>query len=106
MLKGIYKIMEEIINRTKSQYIIVRNKDNEKEYFNGANIYGRDEDGVLRISKTKWSKTLKPMSAKYSLDRMEDILNSMKKYKEIEEGYNYVIAEIQTITTIVNYIEQ
>ena len=29
-----------------------------------------------------------------------------RKYGEIEEGYNYVIAEIQTTTAIVNYIEQ
>ena len=40
-----------------------------------------------------------------TLHRMKDILDGMRKYKKIEEGYNYVIAEIQTITTITNYIE-
>ena len=38
--------------------------------------------------------------------KMKDILDGMRKYGEIEEGYNYIIAEIQTTTKIVNYIEQ
>lgn len=107
--------MEEIINRTKSQYIIIREKNGEKEYFDGANIYGRDNDGVLRVSKTRWSKIFnpmneinkifKPMSAIYDYNKMKDILNGMRKYKEIKDGYNYIIAEIQTTTAIVNYIK-
>ena len=39
--------MKEIIKRTKSQYIIIRRKGDGKEYFNGANIYGRDNVGIL-----------------------------------------------------------
>ena len=98
--------MEEIIKRTKSQYIIIRGKGEGKEYFSGANIYRRDNDGVLRVSKTRWSKIFTPMSATYNYNRMKDILDGMRKYGEIEKGYNSVIAEIQTTTAIVNYIEQ
>ena len=98
--------MKEIINRIEPKYIIIRRNGEGKEYFSGANIYRRDNDGVLRVSKTKWSKIFNPMSATYSLDRMKDILDGMRKYGEIEEGYNYVIAKIYTTTTIVNYIEQ
>ena len=48
------EIMEEIIKRTESQYIIIRGKGGGKEYFDGANIYGRDNAGILKVSKTKW----------------------------------------------------
>ena len=96
--------MEEIIRQTPSQYIIIRKKGEETEYFSGANIYGRDNDGVLRVSKTTWSKTINPMRAPYNQDKIKDILDGMRKYGEIEEGYNYIIAEIQTTTKIVNYI--
>ena len=51
------------------------------------------------------NKIFKPMSTIYDYNRIKDILNGMKKYKEIEKGYNYIIAEIQTATAIVNYIE-
>ena len=96
--------MEEIIRQTPSQYIIIRKKGEETEYFSGANIYGRDNDGILRVSKTTWSKTINPMRAPYNQDKMKDILDGMRKYGEIEEEYNYIIAEIQTTTKIVNYI--
>ena len=82
--KGSYKIMEEIIKRTKSQYIIIRGKGEGKEYFSGANIYRRDNDGVLRVSKTRWSKIFIPMSATYNYNKMKDILDGMRKYGEIE----------------------
>ena len=98
--------MEEIIKRTESQYIIIREKGNGKEYFDGANIYGRDNAGILKVSKTKWSKEFHSSYATYDFDRMNDILNGMRKYREIEKGYNYVIAEIQITTAIINYIEQ
>lgn len=97
--------MEEIINKIESQYIIIREKNNKKEYFNGATIYSKDENGILRISNIRWSETFIPTKASYEQSRMKDILNGMKKYKKIEEEYDYVIAEIQTITTIVNYIK-
>lgn len=96
--------MEDIIKRTEPQYIIIRGKGDGKEYFSGANLYGKDNDGVLRVSKTKWSKTFTPISATYNQDRMKDILDGMHKYGEIEDGYNYIIAEIQTTTAIVDYI--
>lgn len=95
--------MEEIIKRSESQYIIVRGKGDGKEYFCGANLYGIDNDGVLRVSKTKWSKTYTPISATYRKYRMKDILDGMQKYGEIEDGYSYAIAEVQTTTVIVNY---
>lgn len=95
--------MEEIIKRTEPQYIIIRRKDDIKEYFCGADLYGTDNDGVLRVSKTKWSKTFTPISATYRRHRMRDILNGMQKYGEIEDGYSYAIAEVQTTTVIVNY---
>ena len=100
------KIMEEIIRQNPSQYIIIRKKGEETEYFSGANIYRRDNDGILRVSKTTWSKTINPMRAPYNQDKMKDILDGMRKYGEIEEEYNYIIAEIQTTTKIINYIEQ
>ena len=99
------EIMEEIIKRTESQYIIIRGKGDGKEYFDGANIYGRDNVGILKVSKTKWSKEFHSIRTTYDLDRMKDILDGMRKYGEIEKGYNYVIAEIQTTTAIINYVE-
>lgn len=98
--------MEDIIKKSEPQYIIVRGKGDGKEYFCGANLYGKDNDGVLRVSKTRWSKTFTPISATFNQNRMKDILDGMQKYGEIEKGYNYVIAEIQTTTAIVNYIEE
>lgn len=98
--------MKEIIKRTKPQYIIIRRKGDEKEYFNGANIYGRDNVGILRVAKIKWSKEFHSIHTTYDLDRIKDILNGMRKYGEIEKGYNYVIAKIQTTTAIINYVEQ
>ena len=96
--------MREIIYKEPSEYIIIRDKGDGKEYFNGANIYGRDNDGVLRVSKTKWSKEFHSFHAASDLDSMKDILNGMYRYGETEEEYNYVIAKIQTITEIVKYI--
>ena len=97
--------MEETIKRTKSQYIMIRGNDKDKEYFSGADLYGKDNDGILKVSKTRWSKIFIPMGATYNRNRMKDILDGMRKYGEIEKGYNYVIAEIQTTTAIINYIE-
>lgn len=97
--------MEEIIRKDDFQYIIVRGKGDEKEYYDGASLYGRDNDGILKVSRVKWSKTFTPIHASYDKIRMENILEGMRKYGEIEKGYNYVIAEIQTTTAIINYIE-
>lgn len=97
--------MKDIIKRSKPEYIIVREKGDGKEYFDGANIYGRDNVGILRVSKTKWSKEFHSMYTAYDLDRSKNILDGMRKYGEIEKGYNYVIAKIQTTTVIINYIE-
>ena len=97
--------MEEVIKIDPRQYIIIRENGDGKEYFCGANIYGRDNDGVLKVSKPNWSKTLIPIGGMYYEGKMRDILNGMRKYGEIEDGYNYVIAEIQTTTAIINYIE-
>ena len=96
--------MEEVIKRTDSQYIIIRGKGDGKEYFDGANLYGRDSDGVLKVAKTKWSKEFHSVHASHDLDRIKNILDGIRKYGEIEKGYHYVIAEIQTTTTIINYI--
>lgn len=96
--------MDEIIKRTDSQYIIIRGKGDGKEYFDGANLYGRDNDGVLRVAKTKWSKEFHSIHASHDLVRIKNILDGMHKYGEIEKEYNYVIAEIQTTTAITNYI--
>ena len=60
----------------------------------------------MRVAKTKWSKEFHSIHTTYDLDRIKDILNGMRKYEEIEKGYNYVIAKIQTTTAIINYIEQ
>ena len=98
--------MEEIINRTEPKYIIICENSEGKKYFSGATIYSRDGNGILRVANVRWSKIFNPMSATYNYNRMKDILDGMKKYKKIEEGYNYTIAEIQTTTAIVNYIEQ
>ena len=98
--------MKEIIKKDAPQYIIFRKNNNGKEYYDGANLYGRDNDGVLRIKKTKWSKEFHLSHARYDFDRMNDILDGMYKYGEIEKGYDYFIAKIQTTTAIINYIEQ
>lgn len=98
--------MKDIIKINEPEYIIVRRKGDEKEYFNGANIYGRDNDNVLRVSRTKWSKGFYSMYTTHDLDGTKDILNGMRKYGEMEEGYNYAIAKIQVTTAIISYIEQ
>lgn len=96
--------MEDIVERTESRYIIVRVKGNEKEYFDSATIYGRDSDGVLIVTKTKWSKEFHSAHTNRDFDRTKNILNGMRKYGEIENEYEYVIAEIQTVVSIVDYI--
>lgn len=102
----VQKGMEDIIKRNEPQYIIIRGKGDGKEYFSGANLCGKDNNGVLRVSKIKWSKTFIPASATYNKDRMKDILDGMRKYGEIGDGYNYAIAKIQTTIAIVDYIEE
>ena len=96
--------MEEIIRRDDFQYIIVRGKGNGKEYYDGANLYGRDNAGILKVSKVEWSKTFTPIHASYDKIRMENILEGMRKYGKIEDEYSYFIAEIQTTTAIISYI--
>ena len=98
--------MKEIIKKDAPQYIIFRKNNNGKEYYDGANLYGKDSDGVLRIAKAKWSKEFHSAYATYDFDKMNEILNGMHKYGEIEKGYHYFIAKIQTTTAIINYIEQ
>lgn len=92
--------MKEIIKKDAPQYIIFRKNNNKKEYYGGANLYGRDNDGVLRIAQTRWSKEFHSEHVTYDFDRMNDILDGMHKYEEIEKRYDYFIAKIQTTTTI------
>ena len=96
--------MKDIIKISEPQYIIIREKDNRKEYFSSANIYGKDDNGVLRVINPKWSKRFLPISSAYNLNRMKEILNGMYKYGKIENQYTYVIAKIQTTTAIIDYI--
>ena len=95
--------MEEIIRRDESKYIIIRKKGEEKEYYNGGIIYGYDKDKILRVSHAKWSKTFNPIHAVYRLDLAKDIIDGIRKYGRVK--CNYTIAEIQTTTAIINYIE-
>lgn len=98
--------MERIIKRASPQYIIIRRKDEKEEYFCGARIGRKDNEGVLRVSEVVWSKTFTPMSASYAYSRMKDILDGMRKYGGIEKGYSYVIAETQVTIAITNYINE
>ena len=67
--------MKEIIKKDAPQYIIFRKNNNGKEYYDGANLYGKDSDGVLRIAKAKWSKEFHSAYATYDFDKMNEILN-------------------------------
>lgn len=105
--------MEDIIIKTEPKYTIVRSKGYGNEYFCKAKIHGIDKNGVLRISNIKWEKVNKWEKAyipydvmyMYSLNEIKDILNGMQKSGEIEKEYIYAIAEVQTTTAIVEYIE-
>lgn len=87
---------QQIIEKSNPIYIIARSDKNSKiTYFHGAVLYGRDKEDVLRISKVKWSEKMQPAYAT-NLNRVRDYMTGMEKYHEMEDGYSYFIAKIQT----------
>lgn len=84
----------------KESYIIIREKDGKTEYFFGANIYGRDADGILKVNFPTWHDSFYQKSK--DAERMKDILDGMFKYGAVDAGYRYSVVKIQTVSTIVD----
>ncbi len=75
---------------TTIKYIIMK----DGLFFDGCNRYGVDNDGVLRVSKCKWSVDLH--SARLmTYEQADKLLNSIKKY-DVEKYGRYKIIQIKT----------
>ena len=75
---------------TKINYIIMK----DGLFFNGCNRYGVDSEGILRVSKCKWSTELHPIHFS-TYANVEKILNGIKKY-DSEKNSHYKIVQIKT----------
>ncbi|MEE3344382.1 MAG: hypothetical protein VZS44_09850 [Bacilli bacterium] len=84
--------MQKVTNTKTTLYIPTANF----KYFDGCKRYGKDTDGILRVSKTKWSDTISLNNATMDYNKAEALLNAIKKY-DFEKGIKYGIATI-TVT--------
>lgn len=62
--------------------------------FDGCNRYGVDSEGILRVSKCKWSTELH-LTYLTTYRNAEKILNGIKKY-DSEKYSHYKIVQIKT----------
>ena len=84
---------------TKIGYIIMK----DGLFFDGCKKYGIDNEGVLRVSKCKWSTELHQIHLDYYEDTRE-ILNGIKKYdSEVNSRYEIVQVKMQTLVEKVDW---
>lgn len=67
-------------------------------FFDGCSRYGVDQDGILRVGKVKWSKKYHPFHAVCSQERVEKLLEGIKKYHDAFG--NYRIRRVVSTTII------
>lgn len=95
--------MKQIIDTTIPKYIIIRWKGRQLQFFDGAKLYGRDSENILRVSKVKFSDSIHTINLG-NLERYKAIYDGMKKYGEIDNDCLYEIAEIQTEIVVTDFI--
>lgn len=85
------------------QYIIIKkNKDN-VVFYNGADLYGRDVNHILRMKNIKWSEALNlALAHAFSLERAKEILIGIESYEEKKEDISYHIVKLQLCVQITN----
>ena len=93
---------EERYRDTVDYYIIKRkNKSTKKEeYLKGINLYGRDNEGILRVKEPKWIeqpiwKRKLPIDIATDFESAEKVLRGLKKYYN-DSDYEYFIGKIVT----------
>lgn len=93
---------EERYRDTVDYYIIKRkNKSTKKEeYLKGINLYGRDNEGILRVKEQKWIeqpiwKRKLPIDIATDFESAEKVLRGLKKYYN-DSDYEYFIGKIVT----------
>ena len=88
---------------TKIGYIIMK----DGLFFDGCEIHGVDNEGVLRVSKCRWSSRWSTELHQLHLDYYEDareILNGIKKYdSEANSRYEIVQVKIQTLVEKIDW---
>lgn len=85
---------------TQIAYNIARiNKHNGNvEYLHFYRSYGRDNCGVLRISKSKWGEAHYEITDA-CMSKVEDRFKGIIKY-DTDKNYTYQIVELVTTTTV------
>ena len=74
----------------KINYVIMK----DGLFFDGCNRYGVDSEGILRVSKCKWSTELH-QTYLTTYANAEKILNGIKNY-DLEKYSRYKIVQIKT----------
>lgn len=70
------------------------------QFYAGCMKYGRDADGILRVSKTKWTPECKyDMYATHDKKKAEDLLAGILKY-DSSKGIKYNIAIVSIDTKV------
>lgn len=88
-----------IISKQIVHNIVRINKQNgDVEYLRSYYSYGRDNCGVLRISKSKWSE-VHHQSTDNCMSIITDRLKGIIKY-DTDKNYTYQIVELVTTTTV------
>lgn len=88
-----------IISKLITHNIVRINKQNgDVEYLHSYCSYGRDNCGVLRISKSKWGEA-HHQSTDACTSTITDRLKGIIKY-DADKNYTYQIVELITTTTV------
>jgi hypothetical protein len=87
------------ISKQITHNIVRINKQNGNvEYLHSYCLYGRDNCGVLRISKSKWGET-HYLSTDACMSTVSDRFQGIIKY-DTDSNYTYQIVELVTTTTV------
>ena len=87
------------ISKTITHNIVRINKQNGNvEYLHSYRSYGRDNCGVLRISKSKWGEAHYEITDAH-MSTVEDRFQGIIKY-DTDTNYTYQIVELVTTTTV------
>lgn len=90
-MRTIYKLIAHNIVRINKQ-------NGNVEYLHSYRSYGKDNDGVLRISKSKWGE-VHYQTTDACMSTIEDRFKGIIKY-DTDKNYTYQIVELVTTTTV------
>ena len=86
-----------ISHKKTIRYVPIKFINGEAYYYNGANILGRDKDGILRIWNTKWSKYYSSVHSRRTEKECMDIIVGILKYDYLK-GEDYGCLQVVTNT--------